>query len=273
MMSLHGSSVDVLKAIFKVADVDLRVGQTQVSKALGFEVYPGEMLAILGRNGVGKSTLLSCLAGLPRGEMAGDISLGGKTYQAWGDRASACWRGWLAQKQQDQFSATVLETVISGRHPHLNRWSWESADDRALALASLAAVGMTDFAARDVLTLSGGERQRVAVATILTQNPTLYFMDEPLAHLDLNHQIEVLNLLRGKAKRERVSAIMVLHEPGLAHRYCDSALLLFGEGEWLYGSASAVLTADNLSRLYGYPLLQIENPGADGQVQRWFVPA
>lgn len=273
MTTHHGQTVDVLKAVFKVANLDLRMAEVQVSTGLGFEVYPGEMMAILGRNGVGKSTLLSCLAGLPRGLLSGDILLGNKSYQDWGDRAAACWRGWLPQKQQDQFSATVLETVISGRHPHLNRWSWESAEDHALAMASLAAVGMVDFADRDVLTLSGGERQRVAVATILTQNPTLYFMDEPLAHLDLNHQIEVLNLMRNKAHCDRVSCIMVLHEPGLAYRFCDSALLLFGEGEWLYGSASNVLTANNLSRLYGYPLVQIERPATDGAVQRWFVPS
>lgn len=273
MMSQQKHSDDALKALFKADGVGLHVGKTLVTEQLGFEVYPGEMFAILGRNGVGKSTLLSCLAGLPRGEMSGDVLLGGKAYAAWGDRAAACWRGWLAQKQEDQFSATVLETVISGRHPHLNRWSWESPEDHALAMASLTAVGMADFAERDVLTLSGGERQRVAVATILTQNPTLYFMDEPLAHLDLNHQIEVLNLLREKARADHISCLMVLHEPGLAHRYCDSALLLFGEGEWLYGSADNVLTADNLSRLYGYPLVQIDRADEQGQVQRWFIPA
>ena len=272
MMNHPTHSGDTLKALFKVDGVGLRVGQTLVAERLGFEVYPGDMVAILGRNGVGKSTLLSCLAGLPRGEMSGDVLLGGKGYAAWGDRAAACWRGWLAQKQQDQFGATVLETVISGRHPHLNRWSWESDEDHALAMASLSAVGMADFAERDVLTLSGGERQRVAVATILTQNPTLYFMDEPLAHLDLNHQIEVLNLLRDKARADRISCLMVIHEPGLAHRYSDSALLLFGEGEWLYGSTDTVLTADNLSRLYGYPLVQIDRADEQGQVQRWFVP-
>ena len=264
---------DALKALLQVAAVDLRVGSTQVSRSLSFEVYPGEMVAVLGRNGVGKSTLLSGLAGLPRGEMTGEILLGGKTYQSLGDRAAACWRGWLAQKQQDQFSATVLETVISGRHPHLNRWAWESSADQALAMASLSAVGLGDFAERDVMTLSGGERQRVAVATILTQNPSIYFMDEPLAHLDLNHQIEVLELMRAKARSDRTSCVIVLHEPGLAHRYCDSALLLFGEGEWQYGSVSSVLTAENLSRLYGYPLVQIERADAQGVLQRWFVPA
>lgn len=269
----HANSLEALKAIFRVSDVNLRVGSTQVCHQLSMEIYPGEMLAILGKNGVGKSTLLSCLAGLPRGDISGEILLGDKTYDAWGAKAAACWRGWLPQKQHDQFSATVLETVISGRHPHLNRWAWESAGDHALALAAIDAVGMTDFAGRDVLTLSGGERQRVAVATILTQQPSLYFMDEPLAHLDLNHQIEVLDLVRQKTKRERVSAVMVLHEPGLAYRYCDSVLLLFGEGEWLYGSTSTVLNAENLSRLYGYPLVQIERPGADGNTQRWFVPA
>lgn len=273
MRNHQGMTHDALTALFKVADLDLRMGEVQVSTQLAFEVYPGEMVAILGRNGVGKSTLLSCLAGLPRGTLAGRILLGGKSYAAWGHRAAACWRGWLAQKQQDQFSATVLETVISGRHPHLNRWSWESDADRALALASLVAVGMDGFADRDVLTLSGGERQRVAVATVLTQNPALYLMDEPLAHLDLNHQIEVLNLMRDKARRDRASCIMVLHEPGMAYRSCDSALLLFGEGEWLYGSTSTVLTAENLSRLYGYPLVQIERPDANGGAQRWFVPA
>lgn len=273
MMNHQGVACDILNALFKVVNLDLWMGEVQVSRQLAFEVYPGEMVAILGRNGVGKSTLLSNLAGLPRGTQSGEIFLGNKSYDAWGGRAAACWRGWLAQKQQDQFSASVLETVISGRHPHLNRWSWESDDDHALALTALGAVGMADFAGRDVLTLSGGERQRVAVATILTQNPKLYFMDEPLAHLDLNHQIEILNLMRNKARGDLVSCVMVLHEPGLAYRYCDSALLLFGDGEWLYGSAASVLTAENLSRLYGYPLVQIERPDADGYLQRWFVPA
>ena len=273
MTSTCGHSLDALKVLFRVAGVDLRIGDVHVAQQLTFEVYPGEMVAILGRNGVGKSTLLSELAGLPHGEMQGEILLGGKTYAAWGDRAAACWRGWLPQRQQDPFGASVLETVLSGRHPHLNRWAWESGEDRALATRSLAEVGMADFADRNILTLSGGERQRVAVATMLTQNPSLYFMDEPLAHLDLNHQIEVLNLMHQKARAERISCIMVLHEPGLAYRYCGSALLLFGNGEWLYGSSEHVLTADNLSRLYGYPLVQIERTDIQGTPQRWFVPA
>lgn len=271
-MTTH-QSVDALKALFQVSSMDLRVGDTHVCHDLSFETYHGEMMAILGRNGIGKSTLLSCLAGLPRGELKGDILLGGKSYADLGGRAAACWRGWLAQNQQDQFSATVLETVISGRHPHLKRWDWESTEDHSLAIASLAAVGLEDFAGRDVLTLSGGERQRVAVATILTQNPTIYFMDEPLAHLDLNYQIEVLNLMRQRSRSDRISCMMVLHEPGLAHRYCDSALLLFGDGEWQYGSVTSVLTAENLSRLYGHPLVQIERADAQGELQRWFVPA
>ena len=272
-MNYQARSVDTLKAVFKVADVDLNVGVVNVARNLGFEVYPGEMVSILGRNGVGKSTLLSCLAGLPRGVLRGDVLLGDRSYEAWGIRATACWRGWLPQKQQDSFSASVLETVLSGRHPHMNRWAWESADDQAIAIRSLTEVGMQDFAERDVMTLSGGERQRVGIATILTQSPTVYFMDEPLAHLDLNHQIEMMTLMRDKASHEHVAFVMVMHEPGLAHRYCDSALLLFGEGEWVYGSCESILTAENLSRLYGYPLVQIERSDARGNMQRWFVPA
>ena len=273
MNAITPTPMNTLQPFFSVCDVNLRVGDTHVVKDLTFEMFPGEVTAILGKNGIGKSTLLSNLAGMPRGDLSGDVLLQNKTYAEWGVRAAACWRGWLAQRQQDPFTASVLETVLSGRHPHLGRWEWESVTDRSMAMASLEAVGMAAFADRDVLTLSGGERQRVAIATMLTQNPTLYFMDEPLAHLDLNHQIEVMNLLRVKSTSERISSLMVLHEPGLAHRYCDSALLLFGEGEWLYGSSSTVLNAENLSRLYGYPLVQIERADAAGKMQRWFIPA
>lgn len=273
MIDKTAASVNALQPFFRVNGMNLRIGDTHVVQDLAFEVFPGEMIAVLGRNGVGKSTLLSNLAGLRRNDNASVVLLQDKTYTAWGARAAACWRGWLGQKQQDQFSATVFETVLSGRHPHLSRWAWESAEDQALAMTSLAAVGMADFVERDVLTLSGGERQRVAIATLLTQNPTLYFMDEPLAHLDLNHQIEVMNLMRTKAHAEHISSVMVMHEPGLAHRYCDSALLLFGEGKWLYGSADVMLTADNLSRLYGYPLLQIDRTDEAGKIQRCFLPA
>jgi len=273
MITCAPSTIDTLLPFFRANGVNLRVGQTNVVQDLDFEVFPGEMVAILGKNGVGKSTLLSNIAGLSRGELSGSVLLQKKTYAEWGPRSAACWRGWLGQKQQDQFSATVLETVLSGRHPHLSRWAWESSEDHALAMASLAALDMTEFADRDVLTLSGGERQRVAVATIMTQNPTLYFMDEPLAHLDLHHQIEVMHLLRIKTEREHVSCVMVLHEPGLAHRYCDSALLLLGDGAWLYGSVDAMLTADNLSRLYGYPLVQIDRADDSGRLRRWFLPA
>lgn len=265
--------MDTLQPFFSVCGVNLQVGDTNVVKGLNFEIFPGEMTAILGKNGIGKSTLLSNLAGMSRGNVSGAVLLANKTYAEWGVRAAACWRGWLGQKQQDQFSASVLETVLTGRHPHLSRWNWESTVDRAMAVAALVAVDMAEFADRDVLTLSGGERQRVAIATMITQNPTLYFMDEPLAHLDLNHQIEVMNLLRVKSTSERISTLMVLHEPGLAYRYCDSALLLFGEGEWLYGSSSTVLNAENLSRLYGYPLVQIDRADAAGKTQRWFIPA
>ena len=273
MTATHSTSMVALQPFFRVSGVNLRVGKTHVAKDLAFEVFPGEMVAILGKNGVGKSTLLSNIAGLPRGDLSGSVLIQNKTYADWGARAAACWRGWLGQKQLDQFGATVLETVLSGRHPHLSRWAWESAEDQSLAMVSLAAVDMHEFAERNVLTLSGGERQRVAIATILTQNPTLYFMDEPLAHLDLHHQIEVMDLLHSKAKSEHISTMMVLHEPGLAHRYCDSVLLLMGDGAWLYGSADAMLTADNLSRLYGYPLVQIDRFDESGKMRRWFVPA
>jgi iron complex transport system ATP-binding protein len=216
-------------------------------------------LAILGRNGAGKSTLLAALAGL-RSADTGTLLLAGKSYAAHGLRSAAKLRGWLGQDRSDPFATTVLETVLTGRHPHLDHWGWETEADTAIARAALTAMGLTNMEAREVHTLSGGERQRVAIAALLAQAPRLYLLDEPLAHLDLNHQIATLDLLSRRARDEGSAVVMVLHDPNFALRFCDQALLLFGDSRHVIGPVSTVLDAPTLSNLYGYPMQPLTAP-------------
>jgi len=122
--------------------------------------------------------------------------------------------------------------------------------------------------ARDVQTLSGGERQRLSIATLLTQAAPLYLLDEPLAHLDLNHQIAVLELFAGAARECGAGVVMVLHEPALAWRFCDRALLVHGDGRTEIGAVREMLTAERLSALYQYPLRAIEADGMVGFIPR-----
>ena len=256
-----------MTALIATHGLAVSIGRHLVCRGLDLSLAAGERLAILGRNGAGKSTLLSVLAGL-RPADAGKISLGGDDCATLAPRETAKRRGWLPQRHVDAFSSTVLETALTGRHPHLGRWDWESRRDAEIALAALQAVGLAGMESRDVQTLSGGERQRLAIATLLTQAPPLYLLDEPLAHLDLNHQIAVLDLFAEAAARHRSGIVMVLHEPGLADRYCDRALLLYGDGRHELGACRDLLTAGRLADLYGHPLREVESEG-----RRWFVPA
>ena len=242
------------------------IGGTTLVAALDFAIAAGERVAILGRNGAGKSTLLTTLAGLRR-PAAGSLLLGGSDAAALSPRQAALRRAWLGQFQSDPFGSTVLETALTGRHPHLGRWDWESQSDAELARGALNAVGLAGLEARPVHTLSGGERQRLAIATMLTQASPLYLLDEPLAHLDLNHQMAVLELFAGAARDCGAGVIMVLHDPALAYRFCDRALLLDGEGGSEAGPVETILTAATLSRLYGYRLRQVEDDG-----RRCFIP-
>ncbi len=253
-------------ALLNVRGLAVSIAGKSVVRGLNFALQPGDRLAILGRNGVGKTTLLHTLAGLRAAE-AGAIELSGDSYAALGPRGAARLRGLLPQHQGDAFAASVLETVLVGRHPHLSRWDWESAADERLARAALAEVGLADLAARSIHTLSGGERQRVALATLLVQQPRLYLLDEPLAHLDLNHQIAVLELIGRRARAEGGAVVMVLHDVNLAARFSDLVLLLYGDGEHELGDSADLLDADRLSRLYGHPVRVLQ----DGE-RRWFVP-
>lgn len=242
------------------------IGSNAFCRDLDLTLRPGERLAILGRNGAGKSTLLSVLAGL-RAPQAGEVLIDGASYAALGAHKSALIRGWLPQARGDAFASTVLETALVGRHPHLERWGWESEKDARIVREALKAVDLASFEQRDIQTLSGGERQRLAIATLLAQAPRLFLLDEPVAYLDLKHQIAMLELFAGAARDCGAAVAMVLHEPALAWRFCDRALLIHGDGFTETGPTHEMLTVERLSALYQYPLQMLEG---DGQI--CFVP-
>jgi len=266
---MNASSPPAVEPLLEATQLGVSIGGCRVCSRLDWRVAPGETWAILGRNGAGKSTLLATLAGL-RARQEGVLRVAGRTVPAAGQGAQARpiarVRGFLAQHQIDPFASTVMETVLVGRHPHLGRWDWESADDRRIASSALAEADLAGFAEREVQTLSGGERQRLAVAQLLAQQPRLFLLDEPLTYLDLSHQIAMMDLFARRAA-EGAAVVAVLHDPGFAARYCGHALLLFGDGEWLAGPAAEVITSAHLSRLYGHPLRELQVDG-----RRWFVP-
>lgn len=252
--------------LLETRQLAVEIGGRRVVDRLELSLQGGERLAILGRNGAGKSTLLATLAGL-RTPATGAVLLGGADATLLPPREAALRRAWLGQFHADPFGSTVLETAITGRHPHLGRWDWETSRDADLARGALAAVGLQGMEERQIHTLSGGERQRLAIATLLTQAAPLYLLDEPLSHLDLNHQMAALELFAGTARDCGAGLVMVLHDPALAHRFCDRALLIHGDGRCELGAVDSILTAPRLSELYGYALRQIEDGG-----QRCFIP-
>ncbi|HEX5513321.1 MAG TPA: ABC transporter ATP-binding protein [Gammaproteobacteria bacterium] len=253
-------------SLLSVNGLTIEVGGKLVCRELSFAVLPGQCWGLLGANGAGKTTLLHTLAGLRRPQ-AGEIRLLGEPLATIPRRQRAQLLGLLPQDSRDPLPATVLETVLIGRHPYLHAWQWESADDLAAARAVLAAVELLHAQQRQVDTLSGGERRRLALATLLLQSPRLQLLDEPANHLDLRHQLSLLELIHRRAIAADGALMLSLHDLNLAARFCDHLLLLFGDGAAMVAPTAEALTPANLKRLYGHPVRIIESGG-----RRAFVP-
>lgn len=245
-------------------DLKVTVPGRLLVAGLELEIRAGSFLGILGRNGSGKTTTLHTLCGL-RPEEGSGVFLDGRPISEWPRKQVATRIGLVTQHLEDPFPNSVLDTVLAGRHPHLDFWQWEGAADRRLAREALARVGLEGLEARSVDTLSGGERRRLEIAMLLCQDTPTCLLDEPTNHLDPAHEKTVLSLLRKLADAGQGIAAS-LHDVNAASRYCDRCLLLFGDGDWSMGPTESVLNEDTLFRLYGVQMRQFEQMG-----QRLFI--
>jgi len=239
--------------------LDVSIGGKPVCRGLELVIESGSRWAILGINGVGKTTLLTTLAGL-RAPDAGDIKIDSESLAAMAPRRRARALGLMTQEDSFHISdpeTTALEVALLGRLPHLDWWRAETTHDIELAHTALAAVGLPEIATRRTSQLSGGERRRLALAALLAQEVPLCLLDEPTSHLDLHQQIAFMDLLVGWSGR---TLLMTQHDVNLAVRYCTHALLLFGAGEWCAGPAAEMLSAEVLTRLYRHPVIAVETP-------------
>lgn len=241
-------------SLLSCSQLDIVVDQRTLVSQLNMDLRPGTITCVLGRNGTGKSLTLHTLAGL-RPLVHGDLLLNNEALSKLPRKYIAKQLAFVAQDIEEPFPVTALDYAVSGRHPHIDFWQWESEADYKIASAALAAVDLSEFTSRSVQTLSGGERRRLAVAMALTQTPKLFILDEPTNHLDPQHQLQVLKLLRRKAD-EGCAAIMSLHDPNLVLQFADNVLLLFGDGRWQHGNIN-IIGSDTMTELYGTQMKEL----------------
>jgi len=230
--------------------LDVSIAGIRVANALDLELAPGELWGLLGPNGVGKTTLLKCLAGLTPADR-GAIRIGENPLAGMTRREVAQRLGMLQQHTVYLFDSSALQIALTGRHPHLKRWDRESADDVRYAESALQAVDLDGFAERGVTSLSGGEARRLAFAALLVQDPQVLLLDEPTNHLDLRHQLQIMEIASALVADARRTALAALHDVNLAARFCSHVLMLFGDGAWQAGPCAEMLGRDALERLYG----------------------
>lgn len=245
------------KTTFSIKNIDISIPDRILIKDLSFKVHSNNFVAILGKNGAGKSLTLHTFAGL-RLTRSGKMLLNDNEIHNLKRRDIAKILALLTQDSEDIFPATVFDSVLIGRHPHIGAFHNESAKDIKIAMDALKKVGLLELKNSDVNILSGGERRRLSIAQVITQNAKIYLLDEPTNHLDPLHQIAILNLFKDMADTDCI-VMATMHDINLAAKYATHCLLFYGDGDWDFGTKENILNEENLTRLYNVPIQKIES--------------
>lgn len=230
------------------SSLSLSLGCRMILDRVDIALNPGEMLGLIGPNGAGKSSLLKILAGLIPPD-AGTLLLGEQPFAALSASQRARRIAWLAQQGEVHWPLTVENLIELGRTPHLSHWQNPTVKDREVIAQVLEQTDLKALRRRRFHTLSGGEKARVLLARALASEPEILLVDEPVAALDLAHQLDVMALLSRYSKQGR-GVIVVLHDLSLAAHFCDRLQLLHNGRVLAMGSAEFVLSPEHLLTAY-----------------------
>ena len=234
----------------EVRQLSVRYGARLALHRVDLTTRPGELVALTGPNGSGKTTLLRAILGLTN-PSEGDVRLFGAPTQDLTTRERARRVAWVPQEEVPRDDVRVLTYVLYGRYAHLAPFASESPMDRAAARLALAEAGLADRAEDGVFQLSGGERQRLLLARAMAQEAPLLLLDEPTAHLDIGHQLDLLERVRALVRDRGVCAIAALHDLNLAARFADRVVVLSRGRRVADGRPAEVLTPSLLREVWG----------------------
>lgn len=234
-------------------------GDKPVLQDISLEVIPGEVLGVVGPNGVGKSTLVKGASGVLT-PLGGRICIDGKEISALSPPERARLIAVVPQATKLPEAFTARDVVLMGRTPYLGWLDREGEGDHRIAIKTMERTNTTHFADRKIGELSGGDQQRLLIARALAQTPSVLLLDEPTAHLDLRHQDEILNLVHLLAKEEGLTVLITLHDLNLVARFADRVALLSNGKVQKLGNPEQVLTPEDLTPVYGMEIHVTSHP-------------
>ena len=231
-------------------------GCPEVLRDVSFQMEPGRFLAILGNNGVGKSTLLKCFNHILKPD-SGEVLLDGVNLLKQSAREVAKQVAFVSQSVPNT-QMTVHDVVMLGRRPYM-KWGF-TEEDHAIVHDAMHRLDVEDMRGRFLNQLSGGEKQKVMLARALAQQPKVLLLDEPTSALDIQNQYQVLKMVRDICHKDRMTAVVVIHDLNLALRFCDNFLLLKDGQVYRHGDRT-ILDSTALKEVYGVDAKLVEIEG------------
>jgi len=245
--------------ILKVNDLSCGYDEQEVIKDISFSAGEGDFLGIIGPNGAGKTTLFRAITGILK-PWKGGIFYKDKDIRKVSPRDFAREVAVIPQILDIPFAFSVEEFVLMGRFPHIGRFEALRKQDHKVLEDALNLTDTLFLRERKICELSGGEKQRVILAQGFAQQPSLLLLDEPTSHLDIAHQVQILDLVKRLNKEKGLAVIVVLHDLNLASSYCDRLILLKEGAIFKEGSPQEVLTYQNIEEVYKTLVVVKENP-------------